>query len=211
MPKIAPYRFKVVDFVFRNLGENRLRTYLTISGIAVCVILFIFFNAVGEGVNEHIADRQSETHITRYSEMAEIMQSWLNVINIILIIILAVAVANTMLIAVSERQRILGTLKALGFTRRQLRTLIMLEALAITSFAFFIGSIIGISAAVLCDYLFWQFSPSGGELGFFAPAEITTGSIIGAALLSIIAGTLAALYPAVQASNLEPAEALRYE
>ena len=201
-----------MDLVLRNLGENRLRTTLTIAGIAVCVILFIFFNSVGKGLNDYIEARAAETNISRYYEIAQILDSWLYIINTILIIVLTVAVANTMLIAVSERQRILATLKAVGFSNSQLRTLVLMEALVLSSLAFLIGSVVGVSAALISDFLFWQANPSGQELFLFlAPAELSTMTIIGAAVLSIVAGTLAALYPAVMASKMNPVEALRYE
>jgi putative ABC transport system permease protein len=176
------------------------------------VALFVLFNSVGEGLNDFIDERASETHLTRYSEMAKILDGWLMVLNVILVIILAVAVANTMLIAVSERNREIGTLKALGFTRKQIRELILLEAMTLTTIAFVIGCAVGIGLSLVSDYLFWQTtSQQEGLSWFFAPAKITPGLLAWAAFISIIIGTLAALYPAVRASALQPQEALRNE
>ena len=91
--------------------------------VAAVVALFIIFNSVGAGLNSHVSNRYSETQIDKYREMADLLDGWLVVLNSILTIILAVAIANTMLIAVSERQREIGTLKALGFKRKQIRDL----------------------------------------------------------------------------------------
>jgi putative ABC transport system permease protein len=144
--------------------------------------------------------------------MSELLNSWLGIINSILVIILAVAVANTMLITISERQREIGTLKAVGITSRHIRELVLLETLTITVLAFIIGCIIGVSLTAASDYFFWNSDQSGGTLGLFiAPTRLTINTLIGAAGISIIVGTLAALLPAVRAASLQPAEALRYE
>jgi ABC-type antimicrobial peptide transport system permease subunit len=212
LPVTRPRKFNVVDYILRSLRKQRLRTLLTVSGIAICVAMFILFNAFGEGLNSFIAESVSESNSARYLEMERMLDGWLNILTTILIIVLAVAVANTMLITVTERQREFGTLKALGFSRRQIRELVLLEALAITTMAFLLGCTLGISFAFLFDFLFQQSSAGGGGLGwFFAPAKVTIGSIIYAAFISIVIGTFAALYPAVRAAGLKPAEALRYE
>lgn len=206
-------RFNVISYVTRSLLERKLRTMLTVGGISVCVALFILFNAFGEGLDEYISGRASSTQIEEYKEMAELLDGWLYILTSILVIILAVTVANTMLISVSERRRELGTLKALGLTRGQIREIILIEAMAVTGLAFIIGTCLGISLALVCDYMFWQAAgTSGGGIGFFfAPAQITIGTILFAAFISIVIGTFAALYPAVRAGSQEPAEALRYE
>jgi ABC-type antimicrobial peptide transport system permease subunit len=174
--------------------------------------LFILFNAVGAGFNNYISTNIDSNNIERYREMSELLNGWLNVLNSVFVIILAVAVANTMLIAVSERKREFGILKALGLTRRQLRELVLLEALAITGLAFIIGCALGILFSFIVDFMFWQSTgDAGGIAWFFAPTEITPGIILGAAFISMVIGTLAALFPAILAGTLQPAEALRYE
>jgi putative ABC transport system permease protein len=205
-------QLKVKDYIFRNLKSNKLRTYLTLSTVAFCVALFIIFNSVGDGLDQYTADRASETNIARYSEMAELLNAWLGIINSILVIILAVAVANTMLITITERQREIGTLKAVGITGKQIRELVLLETVTITVIAFIVGCVIGMGISATSNYFFWQSESSGAGLGLFlAPTRITVGTLIGAAGLSIIVGTLAALLPAMRAASLQPAEALRYE
>lgn len=212
MRKNNTHRFTITDYILRNLRNNRLRTNLTIGGIAICVALFILFNSIGDGLNLYISQRLSETRIQKYGEMAVLLEGWLNVLNTIFIVILAVAVANTMLISVSERQREYGTLKALGFTRRQIRELILFEAMSLTGIAFIVGTGVGIVLSLTCNHLFWLSSGGSGGIGwFFAPAHITAATLLFAAFISIVVGTLAALYPAVRAAGLRPAEALRYE
>ncbi|UCH88710.1 MAG: FtsX-like permease family protein [Thermoplasmata archaeon] len=212
MHKDKQKKFSVIDYIFRSLTEHKLRTYLTVSGIAVCIALFILFNSLGEGLNDYISGRTSSEHLERYEEMSELLDGWLNVLTSVFVIILVVAVANSMLISISERQRELGTLKAIGITSGQVRKLVFFEAWAITGLAFLIGTLLGIALALGCDQLFTSAGSGGEGLGwFFAPAKITFRTIISAAFISIVAGTLAALYPALRAASLKPAEALRYE
>ena len=212
MTKTRTTKFNAATYIFRNLKGRRLRTYLTLSGIAVCVALFVLFNSFGEGLDAYISDQAGDTNSDQYEEMAKLLDGWLYVLTLVLMIILAVAVVNTMLISVTERSHELGSLKAIGFSRRQIRTLILLEAFTVTTIAFVTGCSLGISLALFCDFLFNRFAESGGDLGFFfIPARITINTIINAAIISIVVGTLAAFYPAVKAASVKPQEALRYE
>jgi len=106
---------------------------------------------------------------------------------------------NIMLVAVSERTREVGLIKALGGTSNNIRGQFLYESILIILF----GAIIGIFLGVLV----------GNAVGMFLKTEfIIPWGVIGAGIfICSVVGLLAGLYPAVKASKLDPIVALRYE
>ncbi|MFC1935515.1 ABC transporter permease [Chloroflexota bacterium] len=104
-------------------------------------------------------------------------------------------VTNMMLVAVRERTREIGTLTALGMRPRTVMLTILYEALVLTT----AGGVIGIALTVPAAYL-------GGWTWILSYGEVAKVSI-----LILLAGGLAALYPAYRATRISPVEALRYE
>ncbi|MBL4845720.1 MAG: ABC transporter permease [Planctomycetes bacterium] len=113
-------------------------------------------------------------------------------------------IANTMLMAVLERTREIGVLKALGARNRDVRRIFLCEAFAIG----FLGGVIGLGfgwiAGVIVDKILS--SMADREISVFLVSPILAASVIGIAML--VAG-IAGLYPAWRAARLIPVEALR--
>jgi putative ABC transport system permease protein len=126
-----------------------------------------------------------------------------------------IGIANTMYVAVMERTREIGVLKALGFKRRQVINMFLSES-AVTGV---IGGILGtglgyILAFVIGGDLSFGVGRFGGGRG--APATssqpIFTPELIAFSLLFPIGmSILAGLYPAWRASRMNPITALKYE
>jgi putative ABC transport system permease protein len=122
----------------------------------------------------------------------------------------AIGVMNIMLVAVTERTREIGVLKALGARRRHVLIQIFIEGLLITVS----GGMIGLGLAVLLTKLI-------GTLPLLGPmfedvsgrGDIHLGLSLSAVLVSltvlIAVGTLAGLVPAIRAARLTPAQAIR--
>jgi putative ABC transport system permease protein len=111
----------------------------------------------------------------------------------------------TMYAAVSNRQREIGTLRALGFSRFAILTSFLFEAIVLA----FLGGLVGAVAAILMGFV--KFSMinfvSWSEIVFtFSP----TPPIIGSALVfSIMMGLLGGFMPAVRAARMSPLQAIR--
>ena len=115
-----------------------------------------------------------------------------------------IAMVNTLAIGVIERTREIGMLRAIGATRKQVRTVILAEALILSG----IGTVFGILTGMYLGYLAVQ---AIGAAGF--PTEYVfplSGVLLGIAA-GIVFGLLAAIIPARQATRLQVVEALRYE
>lgn len=115
----------------------------------------------------------------------------------------SIGLLNTMAMAVFERTGEIGLLRALGWRRRRIITLLMGEAAAIGVLGAAAGwllAVAGMRALMLSPTARGFIDPS------LAPAAFALGLGMGA-LLAILGG----LYPAFRASRLEPTEALRHD
>ena len=122
----------------------------------------------------------------------------------------SLGIINTLVMAILERRREIGILKALGATDRDVRSLFFAEAGAMGLFGGFFGVALGwlIGSALTWGttiYLRRQNLP-GVKISYI-PWWLALGAIIFAIIVSLVAG----LYPASRAARLNPVDALRYE
>ena len=121
------------------------------------------------------------------------------VIALITLIGAAIGLMNIMLVAVTERTKEVGLVKAIGGKSKVVRSQFLLEATLISLmgavFGIFLGIILGNGVSMLIN------------TGFVVPWNWV---ILGIVICSIV-GLLAGLYPALKAGRLNPIEALRYE
>jgi ABC-type antimicrobial peptide transport system permease subunit len=113
------------------------------------------------------------------------------------------ATMNTMLMSVLERTREIGTLRALGWRKRQVLGLILGESLALSLVGGLAGLLLGAGLVGLVNLSPVLQGAFVGELGL----EVLVSGLAVALGLGLVGG----LYPAWRAVRLQPAEALRYE
>lgn len=122
-------------------------------------------------------------------------------ISLIALVIGAIGMLNTMAMSVVERAREIGTLRAIGWSRRRVIKLILAEALIMSG----AGAVVGIVTAVWMNHCLTLFPATSGIIsGRIAPAVMLEGL-----LMSLSVGILGATYPAVWCANLSPTAALR--
>jgi ABC-type antimicrobial peptide transport system permease subunit len=119
------------------------------------------------------------------------------------ILVGGIGMMNTMIMSIYERTREIGTLRALGWRRRRVLALVLKESIALS----LIGVIVGAVLAALFSALMRQI-PLWGDmlLVVFSP-----GLFMQALIVALMLGAIGGSYPAWRASQLSPAEALRYE
>ena len=127
----------------------------------------------------------------------------LNILYVLLalsVIVSVFGIVNTLVLTVFERTREIGMLRAIGMTRRQVRRMIRHESV-ITAM---IGGALGIALGIVL----------GGLLVArvdFIVFSLPVTSLIVFALMTVVVGILAAIFPARRAARLNILEALQYE
>jgi putative ABC transport system permease protein len=118
------------------------------------------------------------------------------------VIVSLFGIANTLALSIHERTRELGMLRAIGMSRRQVRTMIRYEAVITALIGALLGMVIGVIFAALIA------QPLKDE-GFALSYPV--GQLIAMLIFAALAGVLAAVPPARRASRLDVLEALQYE
>lgn len=122
-------------------------------------------------------------------------------VTLLIVVIAGAVVMITMLTAVKERQKEIGVLRAVGFKRRHIASLILLESVMLSSAGAVVGTLGGLAGAAAAPKLV-----GGLTLGLVVnPLVIVAGVVVAFAV-----GLSAALYPAWRAADLDPVTALKY-
>lgn len=115
------------------------------------------------------------------------------------LIVGGIGIMNIMLVTVRERTREIGIRKALGARRNQILIQFLIEAVIITT----LGGIIGLTVSYIGAQIITSITDFNVVLGWDA--------VLLSLVFSITIGVIFGIYPAMQASKLEPVEALRFE
>jgi putative ABC transport system permease protein len=128
----------------------------------------------------------------------------LNLVYVMLalaIVIALLGIATTVSLAVHERRRELGLLRAVGQTRRQARSMIRVEAVLLATF----GTVVGLG---LGTALGWLVVEVGGADRSGTGVTLPAGRLATVALVGVLAGVLAAARPARRAARQPVLDAL---
>jgi putative ABC transport system permease protein len=144
-----------------------------------------------------------------------IMQIIFGGVGAIALIVAAIGIANTMAMAILERTREIGLMKAVGATNRDVLSVFLGEAAGIGFLGGLGGVILGWSAGQIMNvlavaYLAGQAAQQGGPPPTSAvttPAWLPIFALVFATLIGLLSG----LYPALRAATLVPVTALKYE
>jgi ABC-type antimicrobial peptide transport system permease subunit len=142
-----------------------------------------------------------------------ILQAMLGSVGLVALLVASLGIANTMIMAVYERTKEIGILKAVGAAPRQIRGLFIIEAALIGLIGGVTGTVggwllgLGLNRLIVA-IMAWQEITIPQNIHFFA---LSWWLVVSALAFATVVGLLAGLYPAARAARLDPLEALRYE
>jgi putative ABC transport system permease protein len=134
-------------------------------------------------------------------------------IGAVALVVAAIGIANTMTMAIYERTREIGIMKALGATNRDVLRIFLAEAGAIGFVGGLLGVTVGWCVGVLVD-LFVRTrlqDPSSGTAGQDAVIVTPLWLMALALAFATVIGLVSGIYPALRAATLKPLQALRTE
>lgn len=146
--------------------------------------------------------------------LSVIMQNFSYLFVAIILCALLFGITNTMLMSVVDRIREFGVLLSLGMKKGKIFLMIILETL-------FLSMTGGIGGVLLGGITIWYFSAYGLDLSFLAASMESFGSsttlypylpglmYVFLTVMIILSANIAAVFPAVKAIRLKPAEAIR--
>jgi putative ABC transport system permease protein len=152
---------------------------------------------------EDFPNAKAQTRDQFKDNQVSFLNNILNVLYILLalsVIVSLFGIINTLVLTVFERTREIGTLRAVGMTRRQVRRMIRYESVITALIGAALGIILGI---VLAGLLTARVD--------FINFDVPVDQIVIFAVAAIIVGIVAAILPARRASKLNVLEALQYE
>ena len=138
------------------------------------------------------------SQVAASQKSANTMSILLIAVATVVFVVGGIGIMNVLFVSVKERTKEIGILKALGSSRRDILLQFLFEAMLISIFGGIVGVIVG-----------YLLMPLVRLTGMSVIAS-TSGSIM-ALVFAVITGTVFGFYPAWQAANLKPIEALNYE
>ena len=144
-------------------------------------------------------------------ESLSAVQTIISVINIVVtgialiaLVVGGIGIANTMFTSVLERTREIGVMKAIGAQNKDILTIFLIESGLLGLVGGIVGALIGLGMALGVSQI--ANSTLGSQIFTLNPSfNLITGSI----LFSLLIGVISGIVPALQASRLNPVEALR--
>ena len=121
--------------------------------------------------------------------------------SVIALVIGAIGTLNTMLTSVMERTKEIGILRAIGWPKRRVVSMILLESCGLAVMASCLGTLLAIGMT-------WGLSQAPAARGLLSPS-IDTVVMLQGFVLAVGIGLIGAIVPAWRAINLQPTDAFR--
>jgi len=200
---------EAVRISFQSLRIRFWRSMITTAGILLGIAFFVAVLSGSEISRVMVKLQGSEAVVTAIDEVqtgrVSTQQIWLIVMSLIVCV---VGIANSMLMAVTERFREIGTMKCLGALNRFVVELFLLESGFQGLAGAIVGAFIGFISIILLSLKDYGLDIFIGFPQYILRILIYMGI---ACILGMILAVVGAAGPAYRAAQLPPAEAMRVE
>jgi putative ABC transport system permease protein len=211
MRSIMPGEMKIA-VVPLSLAQKLLRMEGRVTEVAIAVDDLDRVEEVAAGLRTALGP-DYEVHtwnelVPERRTIMDIQNGISGVVSVVFVLLMLLGVANTMLMSVLERTREVGTMMAVGVTRRSVTALFLLEALVLGVFGALGGSLLTLSLTSALAHKGLTITPPNASMPIHIFPFVTSGFTVGIVLVAVVGAVLFALYPAMRASRLRPVEAL---
>lgn len=193
-------RTAAVRLAAANLTQEPLRTARTVLAVTVGVALITMFVVAGTMWSTYLHGALDGEPGT--DEFLTGMLSAVAVLTSFSIVVAAIGVASTLSLSVLHRRREIGMLRAAGMTRRQVRRMLLAEALLTTGAGVLSGLVLG----VVYGFAGYTSTLASAKL---LPPELPWSYVPIALVGALAFGAVASLAPGRRAGRVPPAEALQ--
>jgi ABC-type antimicrobial peptide transport system permease subunit len=139
-----------------------------------------------------------------------ILDLFLGIFGSLALAVASIGIVNTLVMAILERRREIGIMKAIGASDADVKKLFFAEAGVMGAFGGALGVALGWMIGRLINIgtnIYLKRQDLAPEQIWFVPWWLVGSAIVFAIVVSLVSG----LYPAARAAKLEPVQALRYE
>ena len=217
----APQIDRTLALISLNTAQSWLSMGLSVTDIVIRADQHEDTDEIVRLFQQQLSEKRFE--VLPWQDLDPMVRQWLEfsdayglVVILVVVILVLTEILNTMLISLHERQKELGVIVAIGTSRRQIFTMLLLESVTLI----LLGAGLGYLAGSLMVFLF---SDTGIDLTRFANAfqffymepvihpELTQESAIRILGATLLAALLAGIYPAWKATRLRLSQALRIQ
>ena len=158
----------------------------------------------------HLSISWKDRHQTLFNWM-KTQELPIFVIFSMIILVAIVNISSTLILIIMEKRSEIGTLRALGTSKKRIRRVFSFEGLMIGLIGTFLGVFLSISLAWLQNTYGLISLPSDVYFMDQVNIQISAGDVLFISASVVILAVVSSLIPAMQASRLNPADALRDE
>lgn len=212
LPSISIAESKRLATVPLSFAQDLLRMNGQVTEYAIAVTDMKQMNAIAAELRKVLGE---EYQVTTWEELDPSTKTRvaslgyvLLFVALVLFLLVATGIVNTMLMSVYERVREIGTMLALGVRRWQVTALFILEAISLGLGSAILGTSLGYLVVRWLGQRGIPLKPPGGDVIWTYPS-VELRFLLVVIAFSVGGAMLSALYPAYKASRLSPVDALR--
>ena len=202
-------------FVSLKQAQDLLGIENRVTGIEVKVWDVYESDLIGESIQERLGHPYwtrdwKVTHRSFFSAL-KLEKITMFVIVTMIVLVGALNIISTLVMAVMEKTRDVAILRAMGATSRNIMKVFMLQGLLLG----LVGTLAGLVSGLGICHLISRYIHIGIPTDFYGlstlPVKIERLDVLFVAIAAVVISFLATIYPSWRAAKLNPVEALRYE
>lgn len=220
--------FSIIDKKYFYIPINKAQELLDCSGAAHEILILIDdfsrANTAAARIENFLKKEGLDSELTAVSWQDHFMvktylpfaQNFIFILLFIIMIISALVISNTMLMAVMERTHEIGIIKSMGMRDKRIIWMILSESFFIGILGVGIGGFLGTAISMIFQKIGLDLSPILDKMDLPLPVmspvlypKFTLTILFFSTVFALITAFFAAVYPALKASRLAPVEALK--